>query len=88
MTLRYHLDRIARLHVVGMSLKTGHEHVDQSGLVFLPYLHKWAAMTHNLEQLCDFMSRVFGEDPPVSFFCCNWASLSISRGVGAYGSSR
>lgn len=49
-----------------MALKKGHKHVDQSGLVYLPYLHEWSARTHNLVQLCAHMSSVFGAEPPVS----------------------
>lgn len=50
-----------------MALKKGHKHVDQSGLVYLPYLHEWSARSHNLVQLCAHMSSVFGAEPPVSF---------------------
>ena len=50
----------------GMSLKVGHKHVDQSGLVYLPYLHEWTARTHNLVELIANMSSVFGAEPPVS----------------------
>lgn len=49
-----------------MSLKVGHKHVDQSGLVYLPYLHEWTARTHNLVELIANMSSVFGAEPPVS----------------------
>lgn len=49
-----------------MALKVGHKHVDQSGLVYLPYLHEWSARSHNLVQLCAHMSSVFGAEPPVS----------------------
>lgn len=48
-----------------MSLKVGHKHVDQSGLVYLPYLHEWTARTHNLVELIANMSSVFGAEPPV-----------------------
>lgn len=50
-----------------MALKVGHKHVDQSGLVYLPYLHEWSARSHNLVELCAHMSSVFGAEPPVSF---------------------
>ncbi|CAM9919938.1 unnamed protein product [Scytosiphon promiscuus] len=49
----------------GMSLKVGHRHVDQSGLVYLPYLHEWSARTHNLVELIANMSSVFGAEPPL-----------------------
>ncbi|CAN0179969.1 unnamed protein product [Ectocarpus sp. 6 AP-2014] len=49
----------------GMKLKVGHRHVDQSGLVYLPYLHEWAARTHNLVELIANMSGVFGAEPPL-----------------------
>ncbi|CAM9303641.1 unnamed protein product [Choristocarpus tenellus] len=49
----------------GMSLKIGHQHVDRNGMVYLPYLHDWAAATHNLVTLCATMSSVFGADPPL-----------------------
>ncbi len=49
----------------GMSLKVGHRHVDQTGLVYLPYLHEWTARTHNLVELIANMSSVFGAEPPV-----------------------
>lgn len=57
--------RLIICHTPGMSLKVGHRHVDQSGLVYLPYLHEWAGMTHNLVELCAHMSSVFGAEPPV-----------------------
>ncbi|CAM9988688.1 unnamed protein product [Pylaiella littoralis] len=49
----------------GMSLKVGHRHVDQGGLVYLPYLHEWSARTHNLVELIANMSSVFGAEPPL-----------------------
>lgn len=53
-----------------MKLKVGHRHVDQSGLVYLPYLHEWAARTHNLVELIANMSGVFGAEPPVCMRTC------------------
>ncbi|CAM9988281.1 unnamed protein product [Pylaiella littoralis] len=49
----------------GLSLRVGHHHVDQSGLVSLPYLESWSAASHNLAQLIDTMSVAFGAEPPL-----------------------
>ena len=65
-----------------MSLKVGHKHVDQSGLVYLPYLHEWSARSHNLVQLCAHMSSVFGAEPPVSAERAYDKGVPSSRGMG------
>ncbi|GMI12659.1 hypothetical protein TrLO_g4164 [Triparma laevis f. longispina] len=47
-----------------MALKDGHRHVDREGLVYMPYLHKWGSRS-NLTEMCQGLSQIFGEDPPV-----------------------
>ncbi|CAB1097530.1 unnamed protein product [Ectocarpus sp. CCAP 1310/34] len=48
----------------GMSLRAGHQSVDETGLVSLPYLQGWSA-AHNLVELVGTMSTVFGAQPPL-----------------------
>lgn len=48
-----------------MSLRAGHQNVDQSGVVTLPYLKEWSAASHNLVGLVESLSTVFGAEPPV-----------------------
>lgn len=48
-----------------MELKQNHKHMDPSGRCFLPYLANWKIQTHNLYDLCNFLSSIFGDDPPV-----------------------
>ncbi|GKZ00203.1 hypothetical protein MPSEU_000973300 [Mayamaea pseudoterrestris] len=54
-----------RLASPNMYLKQNHKHVDSTGKVYLPYLHEWNKMTHNLIELVVVMSSVFSNDPPV-----------------------
>ncbi|CAM9172299.1 unnamed protein product [Discosporangium mesarthrocarpum] len=49
----------------GLTLKSGHRHVDNNGMIYLPYLHEWRRGTHNLVHLCAHMSSVFGAEPPL-----------------------
>mmetsp|Transcript_20282 Transcript_20282/g.40584 ORF Transcript_20282/g.40584 Transcript_20282/m.40584 type:complete len:318 (+) Transcript_20282:365-1318(+) len=48
-----------------MALKEGHRHVDREGLVYMPYLHEWSKHSHNLVTMCQHLSQIFGQDPPV-----------------------
>lgn len=48
-----------------MYLKENHKHVGSDGKVYLPYLHNWHNVTHNLVELTVAMSSVFSADPPV-----------------------
>jgi hypothetical protein len=50
--------------VPSMRIREGHLHVGPNGLVYHPYLSDW---THSssLEVLCDKLSEVFGNMPPV-----------------------
>ena len=41
------------------------KHVDQSGLIYLPYLHEWKHPVSDLSGLLQVMCIVFGERPPV-----------------------
>ena len=49
----------------GMYLKEHHRHVGRDGKVYLPYLHEWSPLTHNLIELVVAMSSVFSDSPPV-----------------------
>ena len=48
-----------------MALKSGHRHVDREGLVYMPYLAEWRGVTHTLVKMCEHLSGIFGQDPPV-----------------------
>jgi len=47
-----------------MRIKQRHRHVDNHGMVYLPYLNQWNIKS-TLVELITFMSSVFSEDPPV-----------------------
>jgi len=47
-----------------MRIKPRHRHVDNHGMVYLPYLNQWNIKS-TLVELITFMSSVFSEDPPV-----------------------
>ncbi|KAK2726202.1 tumor susceptibility gene 101 protein-like [Artemia franciscana] len=47
-----------------MTIKVS-KHVDQNGLVYLPYLHNWSPAKSDLPELIAVMIGVFGEQPPV-----------------------
>lgn len=48
----------------GMALKPNHHHVDERGMIHLPYLAVWNA-TSSLAELVQFIASVFSEQPPV-----------------------
>jgi ESCRT-I complex subunit TSG101 len=48
-----------------MDIKKAHRHVDESGLVYMPYLHEWTPRRGNLVEMCAALSSIFGQDPPV-----------------------
>ncbi|CAD7928881.1 unnamed protein product [Amoebophrya sp. A120] len=48
----------------GMRIKDRHNHVDRTGMVYLPYLNQWQ-MACTCGELIACMQQVFGEDPPV-----------------------
>ena len=52
-------------HRADMRVQKRHRHVDQNGLIYLPYLHAWDAGKSTLDELLSFMSSVFSDDPPV-----------------------
>ncbi|XP_065828770.1 tumor susceptibility gene 101 protein-like [Oscarella lobularis] len=40
-------------------------HVDQAGMIYMPYLHDWSANQSDLGGLIQVMRIIFGEQPPV-----------------------
>ncbi|KAL2933990.1 Protein ELC [Bienertia sinuspersici] len=48
-----------------MIIKRPHPHVSPSGLVSIPYLHKWVYPSSNLLDLARELSVFFGRDPPL-----------------------
>ena len=49
----------------GMSVKPGHNNVDQNGMVYLPYLHTWDSRRSTLVELLTICASAFSENPPV-----------------------
>ncbi|OQR91519.1 dual specificity protein phosphatase, partial [Thraustotheca clavata] len=47
-----------------MMIKSGHPHVDQNGLIMLPYSTHWDS-DHSLAELIGYQCSVFGTQPPV-----------------------
>lgn len=47
-----------------MQIKPG-RHVDQTGRIYLPYLHEWKHPQSDLQGLIQVLVCVFGEEPPV-----------------------
>ncbi|CAD7924983.1 unnamed protein product [Amoebophrya sp. A25] len=48
-----------------MKIKDRHQHVDRTGMVYLPYLHSWNAYGSTITDLVGHMQQVFSEVPPV-----------------------
>lgn len=48
-----------------MRIKERHKHVDDHGLVYLPYLSEWQPNKSNLIELVQIMSSAFSDNPPV-----------------------
>ena len=48
-----------------MKVNPTHKHLDQSGQVYLPFLHLWSQMTHNLAGLGHELNNAFSEEAPV-----------------------
>jgi ESCRT-I complex subunit TSG101 len=48
-----------------MMIKPRHKHVDSAGRCYLPYLTEWQAKTSTIYEMINYMSAVFGSDPPV-----------------------
>lgn len=47
-----------------MVIKEGHNHVGNDGMVYMPYLHSWTKMSHNLVDACLNMTSIFSNEPP------------------------
>jgi len=47
-----------------MIIKPRHQHVDSTGMTYLPYLSSWN-ISYNLVGLAEVLSKVFSQDPPV-----------------------
>lgn len=47
-----------------MQIRPG-KHVDNAGLVYLPYLHEWSYPRSDLQGLIQILRMIFGEEPPV-----------------------
>lgn len=60
-----------------MVVKPKHPHVDQQGIVYLPFLNQWSANNSSLCELVTMMSSVFSAMPPV--FKREVKSNSISK---------
>jgi ESCRT-I complex subunit TSG101 len=54
-----------RLATPLMYFKENHPHVGRDGQVYLPYLHEWNMMSHNLTDLIITLSSIFSAEPPV-----------------------
>eukprot|EP01080_Neovahlkampfia_damariscottae_P007835 gene7835-12309_t len=48
-----------------MMIKPRHKHVDSAGRCYLPYLTDWQAKTSTIYEMINYMSAIFGNDPPV-----------------------
>jgi len=48
-----------------MIIKNNHQHVDPTGLCYLPYLSQWRSELSNLVALVFSMGTIFSNDPPV-----------------------
>lgn len=48
-----------------MMIRERHEHVDSSGLVYLPYLSNWDPVQSNIKSAIMAMAQVFSHMPPV-----------------------
>ena len=46
-------------------IKPRHKHVDSAGRCYLPYLTDWQAKTSTIYEMINYMSAIFGNDPPV-----------------------
>lgn len=49
----------------GMALRKGHQHVDEGGMIHLPYLSSWKERTSTLTELISLMISAFSVAPPV-----------------------
>jgi len=49
----------------GMALKAGHQHVDEGGMVHVPYLTSWREKTSTLTELVTLVTSAFSVAPPV-----------------------
>ncbi len=48
-----------------MAIKPGHQNVDTSGQVYMPYLNQWSPGVSNLAEVIAHCAKSFGFDPPV-----------------------
>mmetsp|Transcript_21065 Transcript_21065/g.42135 ORF Transcript_21065/g.42135 Transcript_21065/m.42135 type:complete len:430 (-) Transcript_21065:111-1400(-) len=73
--------------VSSMAIKENHRHVGRDGMVYMPYLHEWVAQTHDLRELCVWMSSLFGSEPPCYARPAGAPRVSAASNVAAtYGS--
>lgn len=49
----------------GMELKKSHPHVDQGGMIYIPYLSSWNERSSSLTELVTFLKSIFSIQPPV-----------------------
>lgn len=49
----------------GMALKAGHQHVDEGGMIHLPYLAGWKESSSTLVELVALVTSAFSAAPPV-----------------------
>lgn len=49
----------------GMALKSGHQNVDQGGMIYMPYLSSWDPRSSSLQQLVQAIQQAFSISPPV-----------------------
>eukprot|EP00406_Dinophysis_acuminata_P010780 CAMPEP_0179223594 /NCGR_PEP_ID=MMETSP0797-20121207/7324_1 /TAXON_ID=47934 /ORGANISM="Dinophysis acuminata, Strain DAEP01" /LENGTH=167 /DNA_ID=CAMNT_0020930487 /DNA_START=96 /DNA_END=595 /DNA_ORIENTATION=- len=49
----------------GMALKKAHPHVDQGGMIYVPYLASWNERSSALTELIGVLTSVFSSAPPV-----------------------
>jgi ESCRT-I complex subunit TSG101 len=62
---RYHPPMCYVTPTQNMMIKPRHKHVDSAGRCYLPYLTEWQAKTSTIYEMINYMSAVFGNDPPV-----------------------
>eukprot|EP01084_Bolivina_argentea_P276877 472532_1 len=78
-TYPFHPPKVFVRPTKDMEIKPGHKHVDNEGVVYLPYLHEWEAQYHNLVDLCRETSAVFSQAPPM--YARRTGQNSSQRGV-------
>lgn len=69
-----------------MEIKPGHQHVDQNGMVYLPYLNQWRMGQSRLPELIRALGECFSSAPPVHAKPAR-SSQTSAVGVVAQGAS-